>query len=264
VRQNKLKRVVLAVMAAAVMPLAGAADHKNTKVQDELTKPPPYQVPLFDGSKDRTKAQPTDPLVMPTIPNARELFDLVVSCWPEKSWFRGELSMEARLTRNVNNASSTGSTNNTTTANGATSTTSFDPVSGQYQTTTGNYIGIVGRIPLWSATELDKEREREVSRRGVIAGAVGTYVSALAEHKLTERELDLHRALEKRTQERVALGIVETREQVNNLEKVASLEGKMIKTSAELIKSRVTISGMCDDRKAWVIDEYLKRFNVVQ
>jgi hypothetical protein len=249
VHQNKLKRAVLAVMAAAVMPLAGAADHKNTKVQDELLKPPPYQVPLFDGSKDRTKAQPTEPLVMPTIPNARELFDLVVSCWPEKSWFRGELSMEARLTRNVNNSNSTGATNNTTTANGATTTTSFDPVSGQYQTTTGNYIGIVGRIPLWSAMELDREREREVSRRGVIAGAVGTYVSALAEHKLTERELDLHRSLEK---------------QVGNLEKVANLEGKMIKTSAELIKSRVTISGMCDDRKAWVIDEYLKRFNVVQ
>lgn len=262
--QNKLKRVILAVMAMAVMPLAGAADEKNSKVQAELLKPPPFQIPVFDGKKERTKAVPTEPMEMPSLPNGRELFDLVVSCWPEKSWFRAELSMEARITKQVNASNSANSTSNTTTANGTSTTTSFDPVSGQYQTSSNNYIGIVGRIPLWSAAELDRDREREIGRRGVISGAIGTYISALAEHKLTERELELYRALEKRSQERVALGIVETREQVNYLEKVAGLEGKLIKTSADLIRSRISISGMCDDRKAWVIDEYLKRFTTVQ
>jgi len=281
VHQNKLKRLILAVMVAAATPLAGAADEPNkqtskiidvfksddkkpTKTQAELLKPPPYQVPLFDGNKDRTKAPPVEQLAMPTIPNGRELFELVVGCWPEKSWFRAELSIEARLTKQVNNSNSSNSTSNTTTANGQTTTTSFDPVSGQYQSTSNNYIGIVGRIPLWSAAEIDRDREREIGRRGVISGAIGTYISALAEHKLTERELDLYRALEKRSQERVALGIVETREQVSYLEKVANLEGKLIKTSSDLIRSRISIAGMCDDRKAWVIDEYLKRFNVVQ
>lgn len=248
--KNKRLAVLLLVLA---LPLH-AADTVDQKSKADLAKPPPYQVPLFDGNKERTKEQPKDPLVMPTLPNARELFDLVVSCWPEKSWFRGELSMEARTTRQANAASNTVSS----------STSSFDPVTGQYQTSSGNYVGLVARIPLWSATELDKEREREIGRRGQIAAAVGVYISALAEHKLNERELLLQRALEKRTQERVALGITETREQVSYMEKVAQLEGKNIKTSADLIKSRVQISGMCDDRKAWVIDEYLKRFGEVR
>jgi hypothetical protein len=252
VQQFKNKILFLACLCAFVPALS--ADQVKPKTNQELVKPPPYQIPLFDGDASRTKEQPKEPLVMPVLPNARELFDLVVSCWPEKSWFRGELSMEARSTRQTSDATSTYNS----------STSTFDPVSGQIQTTSGNYVGIVGRIPLWSATELDKEREREVGRRGQIAAAVGTYITALAEHKLNERELQLQQALEKRTQERVALGISETREQVSYLEKVAQLEGKGLKTSADLIKSRVQISGMCDDHKAWVIDEYLKRFSEVR
>jgi hypothetical protein len=203
-------------------------------------------LPLLDGSKTRTIEQPQGELELPSIPNARELFELVVSCWPEKSFFRGELSLEGRATRT-----------NTTTSN----TTSFDPVTGSYTTSNNNnYIALVGKIPLYSGIELDREREREASRRTVIANAVGVYISALAEHKLNERELHLLRALEIRAKQRVDAGVTETKEQLGAFEKVSQLENKNIKTGADLIRSRITLSAMCDDKRAWIIDGYLKKF----
>lgn len=204
-------------------------------------------LPLLDGSKIRSMEQPQGELTLPSIPNARELFELVVSCWPEKSFFRGELSLEGRATR-TNANSSTGST------------TAFDPVTGSYTSSSNNYIALVGKIPLYSGIELDREREREAGRRTVIANAVGVYISALAEHKLNERELQLLRALEARAKQRVDAGVTETREQVGAFEKVSQLENKNIKTGADLIRSRVTLSAMCDDKRAWIIDGYLKKF----
>jgi hypothetical protein len=225
------------------------ASDKNSVTKPQADVPLPRAkttLPLLDGSKNRSMEQPHGELTLPSIPNARELFELVVSCWPEKSFFRGELSLEGRATR----------TNSSTS-----STTAFDPVTGSYTSSNNNnYIALVGKIPLYSGIELDREREREAGRRTVIANAVGVYISALAEHKLNERELQLLRALEARAKQRVDAGVTETREQVGAFEKVASLENKNIKTGADLIRSRVTLSAMCDDKRAWIIDGYLKKF----
>ena len=48
------------------------------------------------------------------------------------------------------------------------------------------------------------------------------------------------------------------------LEKVASLDRGMVGYRAKLIKSRVSLQGMCDASKSWVVDEYLKRFKDVE
>lgn len=235
----------------ATFAIAQTSD-KKPEVND---KPPPYQIPLLDGKKERTKAQPTDEYKLAPAPNARELFDMVVACWPERSWFRGELSAEARSMRRNNAASGT-------------NTTTLDPISGNYvtQNSTGNdaTVGLLFRVPLWSATELDKERQRESDRRATIADKIGIYVSSLAEYQLTERQMHIHRALEKRAQERVQLGIAETNEQVKGLQSVSELEGKQITNRANLIKARITLQGLCTSEKAWLIDEYLKRYRDVE
>lgn len=85
----------------------------------------------------------------------------------------------------------------------------------------------MARIPLVSATELDKERNREAERHGRVADAVGELVGAFAEHAMTARQLALSRALEKRAQERVRAGVADTAEQVHYLEQVAALELKI-------------------------------------
>ena len=77
-------------MLALLLLLAGAPGAGN-----DLEKPP-LTVPLFDGI-ERSYKPPSNPLKRPEIPDFRRLFELTVACWPEKSWFRGELHVEGRL-----------------------------------------------------------------------------------------------------------------------------------------------------------------------
>lgn len=245
-----MRRAIALTISCALLTACG---YGNAESNNDLAKPP-YVLPLFDGKDKPAKTPPVGEYKLAPLPNARELFDMVVSCWPEKSWFRGELSAESRITKRVSDSS-------------ASNSTSFDPISGQYTTNVGSgekFVGLVFRIPLWSAVELDKEREREIGRREKIAGSVGDFINALANWQMDERELVLMKSLERRSQERVGLGIAETNEQVKYLEKVAAIDRSMVGARAKLITARVNLQGMCDERKSWVIDEYLKRFKDVE
>jgi hypothetical protein len=123
------------------------------------------------------------------------------------------------------------------------------------------YIALVARIPLISASELDKERNREAERRGKIADAVGSLVSVYAERVMQTRQLTLLQALEKRAQERVRMGVAETGEQVRYLEQVAALETRIQALQGEEIKARLHLLGMCDDTNMARIDAYLDTFH---
>jgi hypothetical protein len=55
-------------------------------------------------------------------------------------------------------------------------------------------VGVVARLPLYSAMELDQEREREYMRRTELADATGHFVCLLAERQKHARQLELVRA----------------------------------------------------------------------
>jgi hypothetical protein len=223
-------------MLALMLLLAGAPGAGT-----DLEKPP-LTVPLFDGI-ERSYKPPSNPLKRPEIPDFRRLFELTVACWPEKSWFRGELHVEGRL---ANKKSAQNS--------------AVDPLSGTITTRDDRYIALVARIPLISASELDKERNREAERRGKIAEAVGSLVAARAERVMQTRQLTLLQALEKRAQERVRMGVAETGEQVRYLEQVAALETRIQALQGDEIKARLHLLGMCDDTNMARIDAYLDTF----
>jgi len=235
VPRAKTNAVALAacLLAAMVMPSAG----------NDLEKPP-MTVPLFDGAQ-RTIQPPQDPLKRPQEPDYRHLFNLTVACWPAKSWFRGELHVEGRLANKRN----------------ATTSAAVDPATGTITTRDDRYIALVARIPLLSASELDKERSREAERRGKIAEAVGNLVSSYSERVMHTRQLSLLQALEKRAQERVRMGVAETAEQVRYLEQVAALETKIHALQGDEIKARLHILGMCDETNMARIDAYLDTFH---
>ena len=226
-----------AAVLALLILLAGAPGASH-----DLEKPP-LTVPLFDGA-ERTIQPPITPLKRPEIPDFQRLFDLTVACWPEKSWFRGELHVEGRLANKK-----------------AAQNSALDPVSGTITTRDDRYIALVARIPLVSASELDKERNREAERRGKIADAVGNLVSAYAERVMQTRQLSLLQALEKRAQERVRRGVAETGEQVRYLEQVAALETKIQALQGDEIKARLHLLGMCDETNMARIDAYLDTFH---
>jgi hypothetical protein len=223
-------------MLALLLLLAGAPGAGT-----DLEKPP-LTVPLFDGI-ERSYKPPSNPLKRPEIPDFRRLFELTVACWPEKSWFRGELHVEGRFANKK-----------------AAQNSSVDPLSGAITTRDDRYIALVARIPLLSASELDKERNREAERRGKIAEAVGSLVSAYAERVMQTRQLSLVQALEKRAQERVRMGVAETSEQVHYLEQVAALETRIQALQGDEIKARLHLLGMCDDTNMARIDAYLDTF----
>jgi hypothetical protein len=121
-------------------------------------------------------------------------------------------------------------------------------------------VAVVARLPLYSALELDREREREYMRRTKLADATGNFVSLLAERQKHVRQLELMRALERRAQERVKAGITETSEQVGYLEKVAGLEGELLKQSGMLQKARLELIGHCSSAQADDVDRYILQY----
>ena len=213
---------------------------------------PPFRLPLLDG-ESRTHAPPQGKLEPAAQPDPRVLFDMTVDCYPARSWFRGEIALEGRIGQRKSS-----------TQGSATTTTAFDQAAGAITQTTGgqdNYVGVVARIPLFSAVELDKERERETQRRKTIADAVGILAQSLADKELAMRKLALFRALEKRAQERVAAGVAATDEQVQYLKAVAELEGGLYQTKAKVIQARMTLVGLCTEGEpADRVDAYIRQF----
>ena len=237
-------------MSRCLAAILGGLAVVSVLAQDQqLPKPPPYQLPLYDGTPGGGFSPPVDELKLGPTPNAPELFDLVQKCWPDKTWFRGELAAEARINQRLTDSSS--------------AVTTYDAATGQYVTSTGattQYGGIVFRVPLWSAMELDRERDREASRRNIVAATVGTYIKALADVQMSARELSLMKSLERRSQQRVGLGITDTSEQVKYLERVAAIDRGMYGQQAALITAHIALTALCDDNKRPSLEAYLSRF----
>ena len=125
-----------------------------------------------------------------------------------------------------------------------------------------NYVGIVARMPLYSYTELDRERDREFHRRTSAATSVAQFISAVATRNHAIRELALHRALEARAAIRVRKGVAGASEQVTYLEKVAG-QRALIKAEAEIMESRLTMAALCDPEKQLRMSQYLRLVSAV-
>lgn len=209
--------------------------------QADSPEPPPFQLPLLDG-ESRTHAPPQGKLERAALPDPRALFDLAMGCYPARSLFRAEIALEGRAARRQA---------------GADALNPAEPAAGSG----ASYVGVVARIPLYSALEIDREREREFQRRKAVAGAVGALTQALAERAVVARKLSLFRALEKRAQERVAIGVAETGEQVQYLKEVAELEGRLNEARAKVVEARMTFVGLCaEGAPADRVDDYIRQF----
>lgn len=188
--------------------------------------PAPWHLPRFDGAGEPREQPPAGELVRPDPPDSRALFDLAIGCFPTPSWWRPEIALEARAAQRQH----TGGTGGTAPAEGS------------------SYAGIVARIPLYSAGEIDRERERESARRATVAATVGKIVARLADREVHRRELALWRAIEARSGRRVAVGVADTAEQIAAIRSVSAAESSIITDDAELIASRLVLVGMCKDR----------------
>lgn len=194
-----------------------------------------HELPTFTGEKPSYHA-PVTPPKPGALPDSRDLYERALACWPVPSFMRAEVSVEGRL---------------------RTDRTSYLDDTGTVRGAGRASVGLVARVPLYSALELDREREREYIRRTKLADAVGNFVSLLATRQKHVRELELMRALERRAQERVKAGVTETAEQVGYMEKVAALEGSLMQQSGQLQKARLELIGHCAPSQADEVDRHI-------
>lgn len=224
---NKLSAWALCTGLLASWPVAGEDEEKR-----------PFELPTYAGDKPSIHA-PDKPAKPGPVPDARDLYDRALSCWPAQTYMRAEVFVEGRA------RTETG--------------TYLDSV-GTVTTSGRTSAALVARIPLYSAAELDREREREFARRTKIADAVGELVAALADRQRMRRELEITRALERRSQERIRIGVAETAEQVRYLERVASLESELLKQRGTIEKARLVLVGHCTTHAGDALDRHLVQY----
>lgn len=198
----------------------------------------PHELPTYSGDKPSYHA-PVKPPKPGALPDARDLYERALACWPAPSSMRFEVNLEGRI--RSDRSTYVDESNNMRSA-------------GRYG------VGVVARIPLYSTVELDREREREYMRRTKLAESVGSFIALLAERQKHTRQLELMRALERRAQERVKLGVAETTEQVGYLEKVATIEGALLKQRGDLQKSRLELIGHCSPSQTDELDRHIIQF----
>lgn len=212
------------------------------KQTDDPAKPPdvkPYQTPTMAGDGLDYHAKPA-PIVQAPAIDADAVFSRVLACYPERSKFDIDVDLRAALRSN--------------------------DVLDLQDTTSGlgkSYVGIVATMPIYSGKELDREKDREYSRRKDTAKAVADFISAIAGRNHAVRELALYRSLEARSAVRVKEGITEATEQVGYLEKVATSQEKLISEEAKIMESRLLLAGMCDPTNAKTIGGWLKTISTI-
>lgn len=205
---------------------------------EEKPPPPPEQKP-FDLPRLYSDKQhynsPTEPLKKALRIDPDEVFLTVLECFPAKSLFNAELSLVAGYKQAIN---------------------AWDD---DYPDIADHYVGIVGKIPLYSSNEQSRQREREYQRRATTASQVAGFVAAIAARNQAYRELGLYRALEARAQARVKNGIAEADEQIQMLTKLATVHSDVITQEANVIQYRLGLSGLCENTKRETINNWLKR-----
>ena len=173
---------------------------------------PPYQVPTFTG--ENTDWHTMKPAINPAkTVNADLIVETVNRCYPVPP-----MNIEIGLR--------TGAT-----------VQSLD--ASQY------YAGIVATMPLYSGVEIDKEQKLAIDRKLKTVDAVAQMLTALSTKRRAERMLGLYLSLEKRSQKRVADGIVSVDEQITALEKVATTQGELDTANATIEGSRLALIHQC-------------------
>lgn len=195
----------------------------------------PYQLPTLSGSAPHYN-QPTPALSPAPKIDPDAIFHIILRCYPEKSTFNIDLNLVAGMKTNLDEYNSD-----------------------DWPSISEHYIGIVGRMPLYSSTEQSRERQWEYQRRLDTAKAVATFTQALAERNYAYRLMGLYLSLEARSQIRVQQGVASINEQVELLEKVAGAHRDVLTHEAKIVEQRLALVSMCESTNVETVNQYLEK-----
>lgn len=204
-------------------------------------KPPavkPYEIPTFEGASRDFRAPPSAWVKAPRV-DGDAVYSMILACYPAKSRWRLNLDLQAAL-KTAESLDVTG-------------------------TTIGSsYVGVVARMPLYSADDHDREREREYKRRVDTARLVADFVGQIAARNQALRVVALAASMEQRARVRVAEGIADADEQVKYLDKVADSEKALVTAEANVMAARLALVSMCREEEADRVNAYLSNLARLQ
>ncbi len=203
-------------------------------VENPDIKIPPYKIPTFSGKPNNFKK--FAPAMLPAMKvDSDLLFNAVVNCFPERVPWGLAFDAVGGARMSEGNA-----------------ITTFDNSGiSKY------YVGVVAKLPLYSAEELNKQRQAELTRRETVASNVKIFLAALASQRRAKRQLGLYSSLEARAQQRVALGLTDTTEQISYLEKVIDAQSQLDDAEAALDGSRLAMVGQCRDEMTDKVNNHI-------
>lgn len=213
--------------------------------EGEAQQPPPvtpYRIPTLSGDNLDFREKPPALVKAPHI-DADAVYQYVLACYPEPSKWNLDVNLRGQLASTPDSILSSAGTNSTELGS--------------------SYVAIVASMPLYSSSELNREKERESQRRQDVAGTVANFIGAIASRNHAIRELALYRSLEARAALRVQQGITDATEQVKYLEKVAASHETLIRQEAQIMEMRLKLMGMCDPNNALRINGWLKQVSAV-
>lgn len=168
--------------------------------------------------------------------NPDDIFATVLSCYPEKSKFKLDLNLVAGMKCNLDEYNSD-----------------------DWPEISEHYVGIVGKMPLYSTTEQARERQWEYQRRTATASSVAAFTQSLAERNYSYRIMGLYLALEARAQKRIEQGVTGVNEQISLLEKVASAHRDVLTHEAKIVEHRLALVSLCEDSYSEQVNFYLQK-----
>ena len=202
------------------------------------TPPPkPYQLPTFNQLTEHYNDN-IPALIPANMPDSDQVFQTVIACHPSKSLF----NIDVELKGQISNKEKTAAIGD----------------DGNLGSITSNYVAIVARMPLYSASEMHRARDKETDRRQATAQAVSEFIGGIAKRNHAIRRLALYGSLEKRSQIRVQKGISRTDEQVGYLEKVATAQQDFILHKQAIMQARLMLAAMCRTAEFARVNGYLK------
>ncbi len=242
-----MKKFALLLLAFCTQPAQANADlleywHRISPWGEPAEPPPeqkPFELPRLYSDEQHYNSY-IEPLRKTPSIDPDSVFTTVLKCFPAQSAFNAELSVVGGFRNGLDQ---------------------FDQ---DLPTISSHYVGLVGKIPLYSADERARRREREYQIRTITAQNVAGFIAAIASRNQAYREVGLYRALEARAQARVLNGIAPTTEQVTFLEKVAASHAKVIQQEALIVQYRLALGGLCENSKREQVNTWLMKLTELE
>jgi hypothetical protein len=224
----------------AAPPAVAAPAHplpSETNLPSKAPKIRPYRIPTMSG-RDVDFRAPMPPMEPVRPVDSDAVFDVVKDCFPEYVSWGVDIDAIAGARYSDDGL--------------------FVSVDGTQQSALSKYwVGIVARMPLYSAAEVNRERAEELRRRESVAQNIQALIKALSDRRRAEREVGYFAALEARSRERVGLGIAESAEQIGFGRDYIAAVNKLDEARATIDGARIALVGQCRDEVRGTVNAYL-------